>query len=122
MFTEASVNGSLSQTELDEIFRQNLETADPPGWASAYSPEIFKVTNTTHSSYFGKVHRGPGFFQQIGEVQTVPTYQGTVANKYTVVISPFADSIDISKDLVDDKLFASNVVVYPSYLSNLVLA
>ena len=104
MFTEASVNGSLSQTELDEIFRQNLEAQDPPGWASAYSPEIFKVTNTTHSSYFGKVHRGPGFFSQIGEVTTVPTYQATVANKYTVVIAPFAESIDISKDLVDDDL------------------
>lgn len=104
MFTEASVNGSLSQTELDEIFRQNLELADPPGWATAYSPEVFKVTNTTHSSYFGKVHRGPGFFQQIGEVQTVPTYLATVANKYTVIISPFADAIDISKDLVDDDL------------------
>lgn len=104
MFTEASVNGSLSQTELDEIFRQNLEAKDPPGWASAYSPEIFKVTNTTHSSYFGKVHRGPGFFSQIGEVTTVPTYGATVANKYTVVISPFAESIDISKDLVDDDL------------------
>jgi phage major head subunit gpT-like protein len=104
MFTEASVAGSLSQTELDEIFRQNLELMDPPGWASAYSPEIFKVTNTTHSAYFGKVHRGPGFFQQIGEVQTVPTYLGTVANKYTVIISPFAESIDISKDLVDDDL------------------
>ncbi len=122
MFTEASVNGSLSQTELDEIFRQNLDASDPPGWASAYSQEIFKVTNTTHSSYFGKVHRGPGFFQQIGEVSTVPTYQATVANKYTVIISPFADSIDISKDLVDDKQYVSQIVVYPSYLSNLVLA
>lgn len=103
MFTEAQ-NFSLVQTELDEVFRQNYEATLPPSYATAMTAEIFKVTDTTHAAYIGTIHKGPGLFSKIGEVQTVPTYIAKVANKWTVTIADFSEGIEISKDLFDDDM------------------
>ncbi len=103
MFTEAQ-NFSLVQTELDEVFRQNYEATLPPSYATAMTAEIFKVTDTTHAAYIGTIHKGPGLFPKIGEVQSVPTYTAKVANKWTVTIADFSQGIEISKDLFDDDM------------------
>lgn len=103
MFTEAQ-NFSLVQTELDEVFRQNYEATLPPSYATAMTGEIFKVTDTTHAAYIGTIHKGPGLFSKIGEVQTVPNYVAKVANKWTVTISDFAEGVEVSKNLFDDDI------------------
>lgn len=103
MFTEAQ-NLSLAQTELDEVFRQSYEASVPPMYATAMTADIFKVTETTHAAYIGTVHKGPGLFSKIGEVQAVPSYTAKVANKWTVSIADFAEGIEISKNLFDDDL------------------
>ena len=103
MFTETQ-NFSLVQTELDEVFRQNYESSLPPSYATAMTAEIFKVTDTTHAAYIGTVHKGPGLFSKIGEVQSVPSYQAKVANKWTVTIADFAEGIEVSKNLFDDDI------------------
>ena len=103
MFTEAQ-NFSLVQTELDEVFVQSYETTVPPGYATAMTAEIFKVTETTHAAYIGTIHKGPQLFSKIGEVQAIPSYTAKVGNKWTVTISDFAESIDLSKDLFDDDI------------------
>ena len=103
MFTETQ-NFSLVQTELDEVFRQSYDTDVPPGYATAMTGEVFKVTDTTHAAYIGTIHKGPGLFSKIGEVQTISSYVAKVANKWTVTIADFAEGIAISKDLFDDDL------------------
>lgn len=103
MFTEAQ-NFSLVQTQLDEVFRQNLEATTPPSYATAMTTEIFKVTDTTHAAYIGIIHKGPGLFSKIGEVQSVPSYVAKVANQWTVTIADFAQGIEVSKDLFDDDM------------------
>lgn len=103
MFNETQ-NFSLVQTELDEVFRQNYEASTPPSYATAMTADVFKVTNTTHAAYIGTIHKGPGLFSKIGEVQAVPSYVAKVANKWTVTISDFAEGIEISKNLFDDDL------------------
>jgi len=103
MFTETQ-NFSLVQTELDEVFRQSYEASLPPSYATAMTAEIFKVTDTTHAAYIGTIHKGPGLFSKIGEVQAVPSYIAKVANKWTVTIADFAQGIEISKDLFDDDM------------------
>jgi len=102
-FTETQ-NFSLVQTELDEVFRQNYDATLPPSYATAMTAEIFKVTNTTHAAYIGTIHKGPGLFSKIGEVQSIPSYIAKVANKWTVTISDFAEGIEISKNLFDDDM------------------
>ena len=54
--------------------------------------------------YIGTIHKGPGLFSKIGEVQAVPSYVAKVANKWTVTIADFAEGIDISKNLFDDDI------------------
>lgn len=103
MFTETQ-NFSLVQTELDEVFRQNYEASLPPSYATAMTGEIFKVTNTTHAAYIGTIHKGPGLFSKIGEVQAVPSYSAKVANKWTVLMADFAEGIEVSKNLFDDDI------------------
>lgn len=95
---------SLVQTELDEVFRQNYEATVPPSYATAMTAEIFKVTDTTHAAYIGTIHKGPGLFSKIGEVQAVPSYVAKVANKWTVTIADFAEGIEVSKNLFDDDI------------------
>jgi phage major head subunit gpT-like protein len=102
-FTSAQ-NQALVQTELDEVFRQNYEATLPPQYATAMTGEIFKVTDTTHGAYIGSIHKGPGLFEKIGEVQGIPSYTAKIANKWTVTISDFGEGIEISKDLFDDDL------------------
>ena len=68
------------------------------------TPDIFKVTDTTHAAYIGTIHKGPGLFSKIGEVQSVPSYVAKVANKWTVTIADFAEGIEVSKNLFDDDL------------------
>jgi phage major head subunit gpT-like protein len=103
MFTEAQ-NFSLVQTELDEVFRQSYEASTPPSYATALTGDVFKVTDTTHAAYIGTIHKGPGLFSKIGEVQSVPSYNAKVANKWTVTIADFAEGIEVSKNLFDDDL------------------
>lgn len=76
----------------------------PPSYATAMTAEVFKVTDTTHAAYIGTIHKGPGLFSKIGEVQAVPSYIAKVANKWTVTIADFAEGIDISKNLFDDDI------------------
>jgi phage major head subunit gpT-like protein len=66
--------------------------------------DIFKVTDTTHAAYIGTIHKGPGLFSKIGEVQAVPSYVAKVANKWTVTIADFAEGIEVSKNLFDDDI------------------
>jgi phage major head subunit gpT-like protein len=103
MFTE-NQNFSLVQTQLDEVFRQKYESSLPPSFATAMTTDIFKVTDTTHAAYIGTVHKGPGLFSKIGEVQAVPSYVAKVANIWTVTISDFAEGIEVSKNLFDDDM------------------
>lgn len=103
MFTEAQ-NFSLVQTELDEVFRQTYDLTTPPGYATAMTAEIFKVTDTTHAAYIGTIHKGPGLFSKIGEIQTIPSYVAKVANKWTVTIADFGEGIEVSKNLFDDDI------------------
>ena len=97
-------NLSLIRTEVDEVFHQTYDATTPPNYATAMTAEIFKVTETDHGQYLGIVHKGPGLFPKVGEVQSVPTYIAKVGNKYTITISKFAQGIFISKELFDDDL------------------
>ncbi len=103
MFTE-NQNFSLVQTELDEVFRQNYDASISPNIATAMTASIFRVTRTDHAAYIGTVHKGPGLFSKIGEVQAIPSYVAKVANKWTVTIADFAEGIDVSKNLFDDDI------------------
>ena len=103
MFTEAQ-NFSLVQTELDEVFRQSYDKSLPPSYATAMTAEIFRVTDAKGAAYIGTIHKGPGLFSKIGEVQAIPTYTAKVGNKWTVTISDFSEGIEVSKNLFDDDM------------------
>ena len=106
MFTEAQ-NFAVVQTELDDVFYQNFEYDDSfPSIATANTGVLFKPLNTTHAAYIEEIFRGSGLFPQIGETSTVPLSTPKVANKITTAILDFAQGIEISKDLFDDRLSA----------------
>jgi hypothetical protein len=54
---------------------------------------------------------GSSLFPAIGETTNVPLSTPKVANKLTTYIKDFAKGIEISKNLFDDKLNVSHIVV-----------
>jgi hypothetical protein len=111
MFTEAQ-NFSIVQTELDKVFFQQFDYTETfPGVARATTAEIFKPQETTHAAWIQSINKGSGLFPSIGETATVPLSTPHVTNKQTTAISTFAQGIDISKQLFDDKLYVSHIVV-----------
>ena len=104
MFTEAQ-NFAIVQTELDDVFKQVFEYTDAfPSMATAATPAVFKQDSTEHAAVIKEVFKGTGLFPVIGETTTVPTSTPKVANKFTVYVKDFADSIQFSKDLFDDNM------------------
>lgn len=104
MFTEAQ-NFAIVQTELDTVFFQQFEyDSSTPGIATANTGVIFKPVTTEHAAYIGEINKATGLWNKVTEVQTVPTSNPAVRNKYTIYVQDFADSIEISKDLFDDNM------------------
>jgi len=104
MFTEAQ-NFAIVQTELDTVFFQQFEyDSSTPGIATANTGVIFKPVTTEHAAYIGEINKATGLWNKVSEVQTVPTSNPAVRNKYTIYVQDFADSIEISKDLFDDNM------------------
>lgn len=104
MFTEAQ-NLAIVRTELDTVFFQNFAyDGATPEISTAQDGNLFRVIPTEHAQYIGEVNMGTGLWNQITEVQTVPSSTPAVRNKYTISIADFADSIEISKDLFDDNM------------------
>ncbi len=104
MFTEAQ-NFAIVQTELDTVFFQQFEyDSSTPGIATAQTGTIFKPVTTEHAAYIGEINKATGLWNKVSEVQTVPTSNPAVRNKYTIYVQDFADSIEISKDLFDDNM------------------
>lgn len=107
MFTEAQ-NFSIVQTELDSVFFQEWDGVDTfPGVARATTAEIFQPIETTHAAYIQSINKGSGLFPAIGETVTVPLSTPHVTNKQTTNILTFAQGINISKQLFDDKPMVS---------------
>lgn len=109
MFTE-SQNFAIVQTELDSVFYQNFDYDTTfPSIATANTSAIFKPLQTAHAAYIEEIFKGSGLFPIIGETSTVPTSTPKVANKLTTYIKDFAQGIEISKNLFDDKVILSSI-------------
>lgn len=104
MLTEAQ-NFAVVQTQLDDVFYQSFEyDAMVPEIATAQTPALFKQSATTHAAYIEQVFKGSGLFPVVGETQTVPQSTPQVANQLTSYVKDFADSIEVSKNFIDDNM------------------
>ena len=68
---------------------------------------IFMQETTDRAFDIEEVYKGVNLFPSITEAQTVPTSTPHVANKITTQIKDFAESVELSKDLFDDKPIVS---------------
>ncbi len=95
-----------------------------PGIATARTADLFKPIDTTHASYIASINKGSGLFPIIGETQAVPLSTPKVTNKQTTLVKDFAQGIEISKNLFDDKHYVSHIVVTvsPFFHRKMVLA
>lgn len=104
MFTE-SQNLAIVRTELDTVFFQQFAyDGTDPGIATAKTGSIFKEVPIDRLQYIGQINSDVGLWPKIGETQTVPTATPKVANKWTVQVADFANSIELSKNLFDDNM------------------
>jgi hypothetical protein len=104
MFTEQQ-NLAIVRTELDTVFFQQFKyDATDPTISTARDGQIFKEVPIDRLQYIGQINSDVGLWPKIGETQTVPTATPKVANKWTVQVADFANSIELSKNLFDDNM------------------
>ncbi len=104
MFTSAD-NLLIVQTELDTVFFQEFEYEDSnPVMTRSTNDMLFKQVDFDKAVYIEAVNAGVTFFDEIGEVQTVPSDVPQVANKLSSPILDYAKKIEISKNLFDDNM------------------
>jgi hypothetical protein len=91
---------------LDSVFFQSFQDYGAGAWEffSAENGNIFRKVPTTHSAYIHNVNMGSGLWSAIGETQIVPSDTPKTGYKNTVLVSDFAQKIDISKNLFDDNM------------------
>jgi hypothetical protein len=124
MFTEQQ-NLLIIRTELDGVFFQRFDDQQSmPGRATAQSSDLFKPVSITNGAYIYAVNKGVTLFDRVDELGSVPQDVPKVTNKATVYPAKFAKTIVLSKELFDDKLNVSHIVVAVSrfFQQGLVLA
>ena len=107
MLTDAQ-NFAVVKTELDRIFYQNFEWGTSfPSLATAETSAIFKPMTIDRAAYVEEIFMGSPLFQNVGEVQAVPTDTPKAGNKLTTYVQDFAQAKDISKNWFDDRMLSS---------------
>jgi Mu-like prophage major head subunit gpT len=97
---------AVTRTELDSVFYPEFESMTTAlGHISVENAGIFPVVRTDHSAYIYMSFMGTGLWPAIGEVETIPEDQSRVANKATVLVNDYANSLSISKDFFSDNMF-----------------
>jgi hypothetical protein len=103
-------NLAIVRTELDGVFYQNFQyDTTIPGVATAMTADLFKPMSLDRKAYIEEIFAGSQLAFSIGETQTVPIANPSVANKLTTYVKDYANSVEISKDLFDRaKILLSN--------------
>jgi hypothetical protein len=104
MFLE-SQNYGIVRTELDRVFYQEFEyDAMQPAIATANTVTLFKPMNIDRAAYIEEIYKGVGLYPTVGEIGQVPVSTPQVANKLTTYVLPFAQGVELSKDLFADQM------------------
>lgn len=90
------------KTALDLVFDSEYGLEQLPGYATAEDPSVFKQSTTDRQAVITEQFMGPGYFDSRSEVGDVPSKTARVGNQKTFSVLNWAQSIDISKNLMDD--------------------
>jgi len=103
----ASLSGGLSpnivKTALDDVFYQEANIQQHPQYATAETAAVFKQDTADSSAVIWELFKGGGLWSTRSEEQDVVSATPRVANQKTFTVTNFAQSIDITKNLFDDK-------------------
>lgn len=105
-FTSA-INPDVVKTELDDVFMQEFNYTNHPGYADATSELIFNQDSTDKQAEQEEVFKGVSLWGQRSEEQDVPADEPRITNKVTYNVVNFAKSVDISKNFFDDNMHGS---------------
>lgn len=98
----SSLAPDVVKTAIDLVFDAEYGLEQLPGYATAEDSSIFKQSTIDRQAIITEQFMGPGYFQARSEQQDVPSATSRVGNSKTFSVLNFAQSIDISKNLMDD--------------------
>lgn len=98
LYNTSGENLAVTATALDLVFKQAYDEEDlSPDEVNANSPEVFKIRNIQNAAHIEETYAGSGYFKRSGETSTFPQDKVVVANRRTVIIADFMQSLELSK-------------------------
>jgi len=97
-----SLNLSVVQTELDDVFYQEFNEEMHPGYVDATSPLVFVQDSSDKANEIMETFKGVSAWGEKDEVGNVPEETARVDNQATYTMLTFAKGVEISKEFFDD--------------------
>lgn len=98
----SSLAPNVVKTALDLVFDAEYGLQELPGYATATDPMIFKQRTVDRSAVITEQFMGGGYFQNRSEQQDVASATARVGNQKSFSVLNWAQSTDISKNMMDD--------------------
>lgn len=104
MSYNSSLNANVVKTALDDVFMQEWNMKQHPGFVTATSDVVFKQESSDRAAEILETFGGVRLWDSISEEQDIPGDQPRITNQKTFTHTKFAKSIDIPKDFFDDNM------------------
>jgi phage major head subunit gpT-like protein len=107
MSFNTALNPDVVQTLLDDVYMQEWNYKQHPGYADATSQIVFKQETIDRNAIVEEVFKGVGLWEVFNEESDVPEDQPRITNKKTFTVVNYGKSIDIPKNFFDDNMHGS---------------
>ena len=107
MSFNSSLNPSVVKTALDDVFMQEWNFKEHPGYVDAGSSIVFNQDSTSKAAEIQEVFKGVGLWEAFAEEADVPEDQARITNQKTFSVINYGKSMDIPKTFFDDQMHGS---------------
>jgi len=104
MSFNSSLNPSVVKTTLDDVFMQEWNYKNHPGFADATSSKVFKQNTSSNAAEIQEVFKGVGLWESFNEEADVPEDEARITNQKTFSMVNYGKSMDVPKNFFDDNM------------------
>lgn len=104
MSFNSALNPNVVKTALDDVFMQEWEYKEHPGYVDATSGAVFNQDSTTKAAEIQEIFKGVGLWEEFAEEANVPEDQARITNQKTFSVVNYGKSMDIPKNFFDDQM------------------
>ena len=107
MSMNSSLNPNVVKTALDDVFMQEWNVANHPGWVDATSNLVFVQSDSSKAAEIMETFGGIPLWDSRAEEGDVSSSHPRITNQKTFTHTAFAKSVEVPKHFFDDNMHAS---------------